>query len=306
MAVVRRFLILSAFARMIRRDRGVNARIVEGHFPPRSDRRQFVRVERDQAFLVLRAKGQDGEVITEQSQVPLSQAEALIDVAPGRVAFDRTDIPLGYGAEGWLERLIVPSGLDLLTVNLTSDPRMFAPALWFGPEVTNDAQFDTGQLALNGIPNTVPGEVSNDALEALLDWIEGKSVYSFQTWFRPVVNSSVAAAPHAEEVSSPQVPDGTTVILEEVLPLAAKAIDMEQVTIELLPEGQAPDPAPTEPHQLTAAPSPSPEAADARLAGPRRPTLRDHQPELEDGIARLARSLAPKRFRSGSASEPLN
>src|SRR5687768_5102900 len=118
MALIRCFLITSAVARLIRRERGVTTRIVEGHFPPRSDRSQFVRVERDDCFLVLTTRAEGGEVRTEQTQVPLSHAEALVDVAPGRVAFDRTELPLGLSAEGWLDRFVVPSGLDLLTVSI--------------------------------------------------------------------------------------------------------------------------------------------------------------------------------------------
>ena len=305
MAVVRRFLISSAFARAIRRERGVNARIVEGHFPPRSDRSQFVRVERDECFLVLKAKGQDGELITEQSQVPLSQAEALVDVAPGRVAFDRTDVPLGLGAEGWLDRFIVPSGLDLLTVNLTSDPRLFAPALWFGREVTDDPQFETGPLALIGPPDIGAGEVSNDALEALLDWIEGKSLYSFRTWSRPSV-SPVSVAPPAAEVTTSEPANTDPVIVGEVLAPDTNPPGTERLVVEVLPAGQTPEAVTAETDQLTTATVASPVVADDRPVGPPRPTLRGEQPEIEDGIARLARSLAPRRFRSASASESVN
>jgi CYTH domain-containing protein len=306
MTVVRRFLIPSAFSRAIRRERGVNSRIVEGHFQPRSDRSQSVRVERDECFLVLRAKGQDGELITEQSQVPLSQAEALIDVAPGRVAFDRTEFPLGHGAEGWLDRFIVPSGLDLLTVNLTSDPRLFAPALWFGREVTDDPQFETGQLALNGPPAVDAGEISNAALEALLDWIEGKSVYSFRSWARPVVSPAVSVAPQSAEVASSGPANPAAVVVGEVLGPELQAADTDRLIVEVLPASQSPETVTAEASELTLVPSAFPVVGEDRPGGPPRPTLRGEQPELEDGIARLARSLAPRRFRPTSASESVN
>jgi CYTH domain-containing protein len=300
MTVVRRFLIASAFARAIRRERGVNTRFVEGHFPSRPDRNQFVRVEQDKCFLVLTARGESGEFQTEQSPVPLSHAEALVDVATGRVAYDRTEVPLGLGADGWLDRFILPSGLDLLTVNLSSDPRLFAPALWFGREVTDDPQFETGYLAHNGVPTSDADEVSNDALESLLDWFEGKSIYSVLSWAGRDVSPSTAMDGPAAEIEELETP-----AVGEVLPLTP---DVEEGAPVISVEQQLEDPgsetvAPGTGHLAPASPTPADGAADRR-AGPPRLTLRDEAPELEDdGLKRLARSLSPWRFRSLSAPE---
>jgi CYTH domain-containing protein len=304
MVVERRFLIASSLARLIRRERGVTTRIVEGHFPPRPDRSQFVRVERDECFLVLRAKGKDGEFRTERSQVPLAHAEALVDVAPGRVAFDRTELPLGMGAEGTLDRFIVPSGLDLVTVQISSDPRLFAPPLWFGREVTDDTRVETGQLALNGWPEIHPGEVSNTALETFLDWVDGRSVYSS----RSAVHSGTAAAGERGDARH-GLNDGvegqaaqSTVLAGDVLPPATEAAvaDLVELAVSLPRAAQASE---TGAEQIATLAPAEEDAPDERAPGPRRPTLRGDVPELEDGIVRLARSLAPKRFRSLANTE---
>jgi hypothetical protein len=251
---------------------------------------------------VLTARGEDGEFRTEQSPVPLSHAEALVEVAPGRLAFDRTEIPLGLGADGFLDRFIVPSGFDLLTVNISSDPRLFAPALWFGREVTDDPQFETGQLAINGVAANDPGEVSNDALEALLDWIEGRSIYSW----RP------AAGPRVEPFEVPHVSGAVS---------ETAALSNASTVVEVLvrkPEGLEADHAALEPQVNEETDRPRvpaagelgtgliPEGEEIRSAAPHRLKLRGEEPDLEDGIARLARSLAPRRFLARSAAEPAN
>src|SRR5215203_5878583 len=175
MSIERRFLVPSSVARLIRRERGMGTRIVEAYFPPRSDRTQFVHVEREQSFLVLKTPGEDGQTKDERIEVPASHAEALVDVAAGTVAFDRTEFELGLSIDAALDRFILPNGLDLLTLTLNSDPRMFAPPLWLGPEVTGDAAFEPQALAIQGAPSTEAVEVSNAGLEALLDWVEGRT-----------------------------------------------------------------------------------------------------------------------------------
>ncbi len=83
------FLIAPALARLIQRECSGVSRIVEGHFHPNPQRTQLVRVERDHALLILFVRGADGTMAEERAEVPIAHAEALIDVAPGRVAFDR-------------------------------------------------------------------------------------------------------------------------------------------------------------------------------------------------------------------------
>jgi len=175
MAVERRFLLASSVARLIRKERGVATRLVEAHFPPRPERTQLVRVEREHSYLILRTRTEAGESHEEQVEVPLSHAEALVEVAAGTVAFDRTSLSLGRDVEGELDQFILPRGLDLLTIRITSELQAFAPLLWFGTEVTGDKAYDTSALALDGLPAFEEIEISNAALEQLLDTLEGRT-----------------------------------------------------------------------------------------------------------------------------------
>src|SRR5919112_424000 len=89
MPVPRRFLIASSLARLIQREGRPATRLVEAYFPPRADRTLLVRVEHGRASLILRSSGPDGQIGEEAVEVPLSHAEALVEVANGTVAFDR-------------------------------------------------------------------------------------------------------------------------------------------------------------------------------------------------------------------------
>ncbi len=177
MSTERRFLVASSLARLIQRERGTISRIVEAYFPPRPDRRQFVRVEQHQSRLILLTLAEDGRFLEEETAIPQHHAEALIDAAAGTVAYDRISLALSGDIEATLDRFIVPRGLDLLTVSIPSNPHAFAPLLWFGLEVTDEPAFASLGLALDGAPNVEGMEPSNAALEALLDTLEGRSLY---------------------------------------------------------------------------------------------------------------------------------
>ena len=173
MVTQRHFLIAPSLARLIQRDRGTSARIVEGHFPSRPDRRQLVRVEQGRSLLILLTQGENGQFTEEQVDVPGSHAEALMNVAAGVVAFDRTPLPLGGDIDALLDRFILPEGLDILTVTIPTNPHAFAPLPWFGLEVTDEPAFEARDLALGGAPRIDPMEPSDVALNALLDALEG-------------------------------------------------------------------------------------------------------------------------------------
>jgi hypothetical protein len=87
--VQRRFLIASSFARLIRKEGGVAGRIVEGYFPARPDRDHFVSIEPGHSYLVL-APAREGAGEEERTEVPRSQAEALLAVCAGKVGFECT------------------------------------------------------------------------------------------------------------------------------------------------------------------------------------------------------------------------
>jgi hypothetical protein len=72
--------------------------------------------------------------------------------------------------------MTAPGALDLLTIDI--DERggaetVSAPA-WAGPEVTDSSAYDLTAMALNGLPGHPEIPVSNAALHALLDVLEGQ------------------------------------------------------------------------------------------------------------------------------------
>ena len=172
MSSERRFLIAPSLARFIRQERGILDRIAEGHFQPKRDRQQLVRVEQGRCCLILLTRVGDGSFAEEQTEIPLLQAEALMDLAAGTVAFDRTALSLGGDAEALLDRFLIPQGVDLLTVTIAADLHGFVPLPWLGLEVTDQPAYTAIGLALSGAPPVEAMEPSNVALEALLDTLE--------------------------------------------------------------------------------------------------------------------------------------
>jgi CYTH domain-containing protein len=309
MALERRFLIASSLARLIHKERGGATRLVEAHFPARSDRTQLVRVEREHSYLILRTSGDDGQIREEQVEVPLSHAEALVEVAAGTVAFDRIPVPLGGGTEAALDRYIIPRSLDLLTVTITSDPRVFAPLLWFGTEVTGNSAYDPSELALNGMPDLEEVEINNVALEALLDTVEGRSPYGFRS------QAPQQSSPSEVQPARPEAPaaeplgtgDDAPSAVHATVPEAEAVPEESPVEPVRAQEGNAGEVIPSAAAETTIA-EVDEQDAPVRLpdvetgpslrrdepAAPKRPALRPHIRELDDGIARLARSLAPR------------
>ncbi len=168
----RRFLIASGLARLIRKEQGVAGRIVEGYFPARPDRDHFVSIEPGHSYLVLAPVGGAGE--EERTEVPRSQAEALLAVCAGKVGFECTIVPLRDGKQVLLQRFIAPESLDLLSVEFAAgeDADGFVPPAWFGPEVTQNPAYHRGSLARTGLPASEDIPLSNTMLEELLDVIE--------------------------------------------------------------------------------------------------------------------------------------
>ena len=171
----RRFLIATSLARLIRKERGVVDRIVEGYFPARADRDHFVSIEPGHSFLVLATPERDGAQRNEErTEVPRSQAEALLAVCAGKVGYECTTIRLAADREAILDRFIAPGTLDLvrLAFETGEEADAFTPPAWFGPEVTRDPAYERGSLARVGIPNREDIPLSNAALEQLLDTLE--------------------------------------------------------------------------------------------------------------------------------------
>lgn len=85
------------------------------------------------AFLVLTDVDVEGGLAEERAEVPPRHAEALLDVAPGRIGYERSRLPLGEGLEAGLSRFLQPSGLDVVTVVVDGDPETFAPPAMVRP-----------------------------------------------------------------------------------------------------------------------------------------------------------------------------
>jgi len=173
----RRFLVASALARLIRKEQGVVGRIVEGYFPARPDREHFVSIEPGHCYLVL-ALGREGAGAEERTEVPRSQAEALIAACAGNVGFECTIIALRVGRPALLQRFIAPGSLDLLSVEFEEgeDANAFVPPVWFGPGVTQNVAYSRGSLARAGIPSPEEAPLSNAMLAELMDTLEERAI----------------------------------------------------------------------------------------------------------------------------------
>jgi hypothetical protein len=130
----RRFLVASSLAHLIRKEQGIAGRIVEGYFPARPDQEHYLSIEPGHAYLVL-ASARAGAGEGERTEVPRSQAEALLAVCAGKVGFEGTLVPLRDGKQALLQRFVAPGPLDLLSIEFAAgeDASGFVPPAWFGP-----------------------------------------------------------------------------------------------------------------------------------------------------------------------------
>src|SRR3954449_8586580 len=175
----RRFLLASSLARLIRKDCGMAGRIVEGYFPAHPDRDHFVSIEPGHAYLVLGPAG-EGAGEEERTEVPRSQAEALLAVCAGKVGFECTIVRLRGDTQALLQRFVAPGPLDLLSVEFAvgEDADGFVPPAWFGPEVTQNPAYHRASLARVGLPASDEISLSNAMVEDLLDMIDEGTIAS--------------------------------------------------------------------------------------------------------------------------------
>lgn len=175
MTVDRRFLVARSLARLVRKERGTAGRAVEGYFAAQADRTHFVSIEPGHCHLVLATRSPQGGA-EERTEVPRAQAEALLDVCAGKIAYDRSAVQVG-GREAFLDRFMTPGPFDLLTVSFEgrAEADAFAAPAWFGPEVTDDPAYEKRSAALQGVPQASEVPLSNAALDALLDALEGRA-----------------------------------------------------------------------------------------------------------------------------------
>jgi CYTH domain-containing protein len=173
MAVTRRFLIAPSLTRLLRREYG-SERVTEGHFSPQSERQAHVRIDSSGSYLVLTSPEPSGD--EDKTTVPSVHAEALLEVCPGTLVFERTVLRLN-GREVLIDRFVQPGSLDFAAVEFSSqsDADGFMPPVWFGNEVTTDETYANRSIALSGMPAASDTPLSNTALEAVLDLIEGQT-----------------------------------------------------------------------------------------------------------------------------------
>jgi CYTH domain-containing protein len=171
----RRFLIAPSLVRLILKERFILKNVVEGYFEPLPNRTHFVRVEPGGGSnIVLQTFGPDRPA-EERTKVSPAQAEALLDVCAGQVAYRRTHVRIAAGLDAFLDRFEHPGALDLLAVEF-DDPASaedFVPPGWFGPEVTDDPAYRRVAIAVDGLPRAREIEVDNASVIALVDTLEG-------------------------------------------------------------------------------------------------------------------------------------
>jgi hypothetical protein len=152
--------------------------------------------------------------------LPHAHAEALLGFAAGGVDYWRIDLTIGpHGAH--VSRVTAPGELDLITVNFEREEqaREFQPPSWFGPGVTTQPGYQNRYLTLKGLPTAPDVELTNVALDSLLDELEDRSA-SHQQLVEPAAPTMPPPTTDAEDVEDLGVED--SVIRELARPLRPK------------------------------------------------------------------------------------
>jgi len=177
--IPRLFIIAASVARLIRKERG-GERVIEGYFPDQPGRSVFVQIEESRSSLILETGG-DG-VPEERADLPPAHAETLLAVSQGQVEYLRTSLAIG-SHELHALHVLRPGRLNLVAVVGTPEDGQHLPPLpWFGPEVSAEPAYRHCCLALDGTPDAPDVELTNAALNSLLDLLEDR----FTTWPLPV------------------------------------------------------------------------------------------------------------------------
>ena len=216
MTMLRQFLMAPSLARLIQRERG-GERVVEGYFPERPHLSIYVQVEEDRSSLILSSDGVEGSP-EEGTSIPLSQAQALLAVTSGQLAYVRTSLSLG-SHQIRLQQIIEPGPLCLLSVGVPQqEAEEFQPLSWFGPEVSAERAYLRRRIALDGLPQAPEVELTEGALHSVLDLLEN----GFSAWPR-----DRAAAP--EELGA-RLPVAASPL--EPAPASDDDQDIDDLTIE--------------------------------------------------------------------------
>ena len=198
MPIQRLFVITPSVARLIRKERG-GERVLEGYFPDQPDRGAFVQMEESRSSLILEA-GAD-EASEERADIPQAHAQALLAVSQGQVEYLRTRLSIG-SYEIQVLHFVRPAPLDLVAVVVPSENEQDLQSLpWFGPEVSTEPAYRRRRLALEGAPAAPEIEVTNGALNHLLDLLEDR----VSTWPGPPA-AIIAGASAANATPRPKAP----------------------------------------------------------------------------------------------------
>ena len=155
--------------------------MLEGYFPDQPRHSTFVQIEETRSNLILEVGGDDAS--EEHTDLPLAHAQALLAVSQGQVEYVRTGLSIGLHEIQALH-FVRPGPLDLVAIEDEPD---LPPLPWLGPEVSAEPAYQRRRLALDGAPAVSEVDVTNAALNSLLDLLEDR----FTTW--PVQGQAVAA-----------------------------------------------------------------------------------------------------------------
>jgi CYTH domain-containing protein len=174
MSTTRVFLLASALARLIEKERGGHL-VRQGFFPERTGRSAHVQVSGNTGHLILVSQP-PASPLEEPAEISRTQAEELLELTAGRIEYLSIAIDTGSHS-AIIQQFITPASLNLISVAFKHDKaaRKFQPPAWFGPEVTSDLGYGTRAIAIAGLPSTPEVEVTDAALNSLLDILDDRA-----------------------------------------------------------------------------------------------------------------------------------
>jgi CYTH domain-containing protein len=174
MSTTRVFLLASALARLIEKERGSHL-VRQGFFRDRTGRSAHVQVAGETGHLILVSQPSTSP-LEEPAEISRPQAEALLELTAGQAEYLSTPINIG-SHNATIQRFVTPAPLDLISVAFKHDKaaRKFQPPAWFGPEVTSEPTYQGRSLALAGVPSAPAIEVTNEVLHSLLDALDNRA-----------------------------------------------------------------------------------------------------------------------------------
>jgi CYTH domain-containing protein len=174
MSTTRVFLLASALARLIEKERGGDL-VRQGFFPERTGRSAHVQVSGNTGHLILVSQP-PASPLEQPAEISRTQAEELLELTAGWIEYLSIAIDTGSHS-AIIQQFITPASLNLISVAFKHDKaaRKFQPPAWFGPEVTSDLGYGARAIAIAGLPSTPEVEVTDAALNSLLDTLDDRA-----------------------------------------------------------------------------------------------------------------------------------